>query len=70
MEGATMSDVALTFGELAGVVFAAVALAASDPAALSQIGTTWLATKAGLEPSDIRAFDAATDGDVEQEDES
>jgi len=65
-----MSDVTLAISELVGIVVAAVALAASDPAALSRIGTTWLATKAGLEPGDIRAFDSATDGDVEQEGES
>lgn len=56
-----MGSVTLTYAELAGVVFTAVALAASNPAALSRIGVTVLATKAGLKPSEIREFTAATD---------
>lgn len=58
-----MGSVTLSYVEIAGVVFSAVALAASDPAALSRIATTALAKRAGLKPRQIREFSSAADGD-------
>ncbi|ELZ22394.1 hypothetical protein C475_17818 [Halosimplex carlsbadense 2-9-1] len=53
----------LTVVELAAVVMAAVGLAATDASALSRVWVAWLAKRLGVEPAEIRATDAATDGD-------
>jgi hypothetical protein len=53
----------ITLGELLGVVFVAVALAATDAAALSRLAVAFLAKKLGVEPDEIRATDRATDGE-------
>jgi len=55
--------VELTLTELAAIVFAAVALAATDAAALSRLFICVLAKKLGVEPSEIMAYADATDGD-------
>jgi hypothetical protein len=62
-----MSSGLLTFEQVAGVVVFAVMLAASDPAALSRIGTTWIAKKAGVRPTEIQNYEAATDGNEDTE---
>ena len=58
-----MSTVTLSLLELAGVVGAAVGLAATDAAALSDLFVAYASKKLGVSPGDIRAYDAATDGD-------
>lgn len=58
-----MSSVTLTVGELASVVIFAVALASTDPAAISRLAVAALAKRAGLKPREIEQFEAATDGD-------
>jgi len=58
-----MSSALLTFEQVAAVVIFAVVLASSDPAALSRIGETALAKRAGLKPREIRRFEAATEGE-------
>ena len=60
MTGGTLT---LTLGELAGVVAAAVLLAASDPATVSRIGVAWLAKWLGVEPGEVVRMERATDGD-------
>jgi hypothetical protein len=52
----------LTTTELAAVVFVAVALAATDAAALSRLFVAVLAKKLGVKPSEIMRYDNATDG--------
>lgn len=53
----------LTTSELATIVFVAVALAATDAAALSRLFVAVLAKKLGIKPSEIMRYDSATDGD-------
>jgi len=60
-----MTNLTLTLVEMAGVVFAAVALAATDAAALSRLAVAWVAKRAGLEPREVLAFDRATDGEAD-----
>jgi hypothetical protein len=55
--------VELTLSELAGIVFVAVALAATDAAALSRLFVCVLAKKLGVEPADIMDYADATSGD-------
>jgi len=62
-----VTEVALSLAELGGVVAVAVALAATDAAAISRLGMAWVAKKAGLKPREIRATDAATDGEEASE---
>ncbi|WP_436924779.1 hypothetical protein [Halosimplex amylolyticum] len=45
------------------VVVAAVGLAATDAVAVSRVFVAWLAKRLGVAPAEIRATDAATDGD-------
>jgi hypothetical protein len=59
--------VTLTHLELAATVAAAVALAATDAAALSRLAVTVVAKRLGVKPRDIYRFDAATSGDAEPE---
>lgn len=65
-----MSSGLLTFEQVAGVVAAAVVLAASDPSALSRIAITALAKRAGLKPNEIRRFESATSGESASDDGS
>lgn len=59
-------SVTLTTGELAAVVFAAVALAATDAAAISRLAVAFAAKKLGVKPGEVVRYDQATDGDDEQ----
>ncbi len=45
------------------MVVAAVGLAATDAVAVSRVFVAWLAKRLGVAPAEIRATDAATDGD-------
>lgn len=56
--------VSLTLTELALVVFAAVALAATDAAAISRLAITVVAKRLGVKPGEIYRYnEAAGDGD-------
>jgi len=55
-----MSTVTLTLFELAGVVFIAVGLAATDAAAISRLAVAYAAQKLGIEPQQITAYQRAT----------
>lgn len=50
----------LSLTELAVIVGTAVALAATDAAALSRLAVTVVSKKLGVEPNEIYAFSAAT----------
>ncbi|AHG00907.1 hypothetical protein HALLA_12035 [Halostagnicola larsenii XH-48] len=63
-----MTDIALSFVELAGIIGAAVALAATDAAALSRLAITVLAKKLGVKPMEIYQFSAATSDQESPED--
>lgn len=54
-------SITLTVTELAGVVVVAVALAATDAAALSDLAVAWVARRAGLEPAQVSKWSKATD---------
>jgi len=51
----------LTWPELGAVVMTAVALAATDAAALSRLLLAWLAQRLGVKPSEIMAYQRATE---------
>jgi len=53
----------LTLTELATIVLVAVALAATDAAALSRLFVGVLAKKLGVEPAEIMDYTDATSGD-------
>lgn len=57
-------EVTLTVWEFAAIVLGAVALAATDAAAISRLAVAWLAKKAGVKPGEIMQYDNATDGDT------
>lgn len=58
-----MTSLTLTLAELGAVVLTAVGLAATDPARISRLLTAYAAQKLGVDPQEVRAMDAATDGD-------
>jgi len=55
-----MATVTLTLLELAGVVFVAVGLAATDAAAISRLAVAYAAQKLGIKPKQITAYHRAT----------
>ncbi|MFT4930269.1 MAG: hypothetical protein ACI91T_000135 [Natronomonas sp.] len=57
----------LTLSELAGVVFVAVVLAATDATALSRLFVCVLAKKLGVEPAEIMNYTDATSGNSPDE---
>lgn len=57
-----MSEVTLTLAQLGAILWIAVTLAVTDGAALSRIGITWTAKRAGVNPYEITQYDEATDG--------
>jgi len=57
--------VTLTLLELGAVVGGAVALAATDAAAISRLGVAFLAKKLGVKPGEVMKYDRATDGEQE-----
>lgn len=59
--------VTLTYAELAATIAAAVALAATDAAALSRLAITVVAKRLGVKPRDIYRFDAATSGEADSD---
>ncbi len=54
---------------LAGIVFVAVGLAATDAASISRLAVAYLAKKLGIKPREIMAYGAAT-GDTTTDEES
>lgn len=56
-----MSQVTLSLAELLAVVLVAVTLAVTDGAALSRLGTAWLAKRLGVEPGEVAAYQNSTD---------
>jgi hypothetical protein len=60
--------VTLTYAELAATIAAAVALAATDAAALSRLAVTVVAKRLGVKPREIYRFDAATSGEESPDD--
>lgn len=56
----------LTWPEFGAVVMTAVALAATDAAALSRLLVAWLAKRLGVEPGEIMAYQSATEDGEEE----
>ena len=57
-----MTELTLTGVELLGVITFAVALAATDAAAISRLFVAALAKKPSVKPGEILRYDDATDG--------
>jgi hypothetical protein len=55
----------LTLTELLAIMLLSGALAATEGVRISLLFTAYVAKKLGVEPSQVRAMDAATDGDPE-----
>jgi hypothetical protein len=58
-----MTELTLSLAELGGIVLGAVVLAASDPAAVSRMGTAYVGKRLGVDPGEISKYEQATDGD-------
>ena len=55
----------LTLTELLAIMLLSAALASTEAVRLSLLFTAYVAKKLGVKPSQVRAMDAATDGDPE-----